>query len=567
MAYSSPLKHDYSPWTFWASATEEERRDQHQHQGSLASHPGVVIGERVFLSPHAMIDPGTFSIGSDSYVAAHAYIDGNVELGSNTTINPFTVVRGKVTIGDAVRIGAHTSIIAFNHGMDPDELVYKQKHTSLGIRIGDDVWVGSNVVVLDGVTIGSHSVLAAGAVVTKDVPDWSIVGGSPARHIRDRRTVGPVKAVHTDAVTAGPGAVDSLPLQLHEFADAAREDAAGLIGRSWVPSDSGGRYVDQPGAVATVRAHCDAVEIADLLMGSVPEQLSRAEHIDRLRALQDPVTGLCPELDAADSSENVRLEFGTGAATYHVLSVGYALDLLGSAFQHPVNAVTEMDPASIVAALEQQPWQTSHWEAGAWVDAWGTASHWNISRHGQNATAAHTVFGWLLANSKATTGAWGDPEESTLLEVVNGYYRLTRGTFAQFGLPVPHPEQLVNTVLGHGGDPRFFADGKQNACNVLDVAHPLWLARKQTNHREAEVQQWARQQLHVALSHWTPGAGMAFSFSGDDRPECQPGLQGTEMWLAIVWYLADLLDESEHLGYKPRGVHRPGPALSLARLP
>ena len=72
--------------------------------------------------------------------------------------------------------------------MHPSKPVYQQPVTSKGITIGKDVWIGSHIVVLDGVTVGSHAVLAAGAVVTKDVPDWTVVGGNLARKIRDRRT-------------------------------------------------------------------------------------------------------------------------------------------------------------------------------------------------------------------------------------------------------------------------------------------------------------------------------------------------------------------------------------------
>ena len=134
-----------------------------------------------------MVDPERLDMGSESLIAAHAYVTGSIKMGENCTVNAFTVVRGTVTMGDGVRIGAHTSILGFNHSMDPSEPVFRQPLTSKGIRIGDDVWIGSNVIVLDGVTVGSHAVLAAGAVVTKDVPEWSIVGGNPAKHIRDRR--------------------------------------------------------------------------------------------------------------------------------------------------------------------------------------------------------------------------------------------------------------------------------------------------------------------------------------------------------------------------------------------
>ncbi|MGC0336192.1 hypothetical protein RKD20_001226 [Streptomyces sp. SLBN-8D4] len=61
----------------------------------------------------------------------------------------------------------------------------------------------------------------------------------------------------------------------------------------------------------------------------------------------------------------------------------------------------------------------------------------------------------------------------TALRPLPGFYRLTRGSFAQFGLPVPYPERVVDAVLDHARDARHFGPGRENACNVLDVTHPL----------------------------------------------------------------------------------------------
>lgn len=159
---------------------------------------------------------------------------------------------------------------------------------------------------------------------------------------------------------------------------------------------------------------------------------------------------------------------------------------------------------------------------------------------------------------------WGSPSTAEgWRQPVNGYYRLTRGTFAQFGLPVPRPEQTIDTVLAHTRDSRFFADGRGTACDVLDVIHPLWLCGRQTRHRRAEVQAWARERLDATLPRWHAEAGFAFSPVPTTGAEHLPGLMGTEMWLAIIWLLADVLGESGALGYRPRGVHRPEAALTV----
>ena len=484
-------------------------------------------------------------------------------MADHCTVNAFTVVRGTVTMGTGVRVGAHTSILGFNHSMDPSKPVYQQPVTSKGITIGDDVWIGSHVVVLDGVTVGSHAVLAAGAVVTKDVPDWAVVGGNPARKIRDRRT-----GQQSNSSRAG-----GLRNRLAHFADVARDEAPAIIARSWTPYLAGsdanrtGRYVDRPGTAPTVRAHCDAVEIADLLLGTAPPQLNREEHAEGLEALQDPRTGLVPKYGPDGLPQASAPRFGHGPETYHVLSVGYALDLLGSRFPHPIHAVSAMGPAELTTALNALPWRKEAWESGAWVDAWGTAAYWNLSQgHPTAEGSLEALFGWLHTRVNPSSGTWGQPTADTRLKVVNGYYRLTRGTFAQFGLPVPHVEKLIDTLLEHGADARYFGNGRQNACNVLDVVHPLWLARKQTDYRAGEANDWAEKQLQHAVSQWQPGAGMAFSSAPESGALNLQGLQGTEMWLAIIWYLADLLDEAEALGYRPRGVHRPEPAMLLPTL-
>jgi hypothetical protein len=158
---------------------------------------------------------------------------------------------------------------------------------------------------------------------------------------------------------------------------------------------------------------------------------------------------------------------------------------------------------------------------------------------------------------------WGSPDpQDGLLQIVNGFYRASRGTFAQFGLPLPYPERVIDTVLQHARDDRFFGAGRENACNVLDIAHPLWLTRA-TGYRAEEITVLARRLLAETLERWETNAGFGFRAPAPNLTgltETVPGLQGTEMWLAIVWYLADLAGVSDALGYRPRGIHRPEPA-------
>ncbi|HWS36586.1 MAG TPA: acyltransferase [Actinoplanes sp.] len=516
---------NFSAWQFWDRAGPPERQAQQEWQQTLTEQRGYRLGERAFVSELASVANDYLELGDRGYIAAGAYLTGELTTGRDCTINPYTVVRGTVTFGSAVRVGAHTSILGFNHTMsDPDVEVFRQPLTVKGITVGDDVWIGSHAVILDGVRIGDKSVIAAGAVVTKDVPAGAIVGGNPAKLLRWRVPV-PVES------------------DLTVFADRAREQAVAILDRCFDPDT--GLFHDKPGTTPTVRAQCDAIEIADLLLGTAPPQLPAESQIQRLRDWQDPVTGLLPELGRTVEPDHPELfdhHFG-----YHVLSAGYALKILGSAFPHPIRAIADAGPARLVRLLDGQPWAENAWGAGHWVDIAGTALHFERSP-GQ----AEALFGWLTTRVDPRTGMWGSSDP---LQTVNGYYRATRGTYAQFGVPVPYPERVIDTVLAHARDPRWFRPERQNACNVLDVAHPLWLTSA-TGYRAEEVTALARRLLADALGHYRDGAG--FGFAGAD-----PGLQGTEMWLAIIWYLADLAGESGALGYQPRGVHRPYPATTL----
>lgn len=551
-----PGRFDHCPWEFWSSSDDEERAAQLAHQEALAERlradgGTAEFGDRVFVSPWAGVHTDSLRMGDRSYVGAHAVVTDEVSMGRNCTLNPFSTARGKVLMGDGVRVGAHTSLLGFNHGFAPGAPVHKQPLTSKGVVLGDDVWIGSHVVVVDGVTIGDHCVVGAGAVVTKDLPAWSVAAGSPARRLRDRRDTAP-----------GPGPSSARPSacgldgRLEAFARRAREQAAGVLDRCRTE----GVPADRPGAAPTVRAGCDAVEIADLLLGGPPPGEDRDALVERLRALQDPLTGLVPEIGGPAPS------LDDHAAMYHILCVGYALGLLGSRFAHPVRAVTGLPAERLVERLDALPWRTEAWRSGNWVDGVGTALHFaSLDASPGASPQAEALFGWLLSRADPRHGLWGEPDaREGWRQPVNGFYRVSRGSFAQFGLPVPYPERVVDTVLAHSLDPAWFGPDRGTACDVLDVAHPLWLCARRTGHRAGEGRDWARGQLERVLTRWQDGAGFSFALEPGERKDRLPGLQGTEMWLAVTWLLADLLGVGEALGYRPRGIHRPEPATGGA---
>ncbi len=112
------------------------------------------------------------SIGSGGSITSGAALDG----------------RGGITIGDFVLIGPHVYVSSSNHSFKKISIpIAEQGHNMKPVVIKDDVWIGANATILGGVTIGKGSVIGAGAVVTKDVPSYSIMGGVPARKIGSRK--------------------------------------------------------------------------------------------------------------------------------------------------------------------------------------------------------------------------------------------------------------------------------------------------------------------------------------------------------------------------------------------
>jgi acetyltransferase-like isoleucine patch superfamily enzyme len=539
-------------WEYHRNADEATRERQRQHQRRLADRMDAEFGETAYVDETAAMFASRLRIGERSYFAAYTYVTGDVEMGDDCTVNPYTIVRGPVTMGTAVRVGAHASLLGFNHSIEPDRYVFQQPTTSVGITIGDDVWIGSSVTVLDGVRIGSHAVIGAGSVVTKDVDEWAVVAGNPARRIRDRRS--------QRRASSDEPPPDALSESLAAFANRARAQLPELLDRC----HDGKRFVDSPGAAPNVRAWCDAVELADLLLHRAPDQHSADDLVQRLQQYQQAETGLIPDADLADGG-GLRgdVDLFHGPATYHLLCVGYALKLLNAGFRYPVRAFSDLDPAELDRRLDDLPWQRRAWSCGNTIDGLGTALLHNISDFGESRNAT-TLFGWLATRIDRSSGMWGtaDPENGRW-QIVNGFYRLTRGTYAQFGVPLPEPEAAVRTVLAHADDRRFFTGAHYTACNVLDVVHPLWLVAKNTDLGRPQGRRWVAAQLSQVLEHWVDGQGFAFAPFGERRT---PSLQGTEMWLATVWLMADYLGVAEALGYRPRGVHRPEAALTPADL-
>lgn len=132
---------------------------------------------------------GKVNVGSGSRLRTGVILQANplISIGEGSGINPYVAIYGNVTIGRHCMIAPHVMLAGGDHRFDdPTVPMMSQGHTSLGIVVEDDVWIGANAVVVDGVRIGQGAIVAAGAVVTKNVESFSIVGGNPAKLIRYR---------------------------------------------------------------------------------------------------------------------------------------------------------------------------------------------------------------------------------------------------------------------------------------------------------------------------------------------------------------------------------------------
>jgi acetyltransferase-like isoleucine patch superfamily enzyme len=127
---------------------------------------GVVFGDQVTLNRYAYVQGG----------------EGGVRLGNRVEINNFAIVNGTggVDIGDDTLIGPGVRIISYQHHYAAGQTIRSQPSEGKPIRIGRDCWIGTNAIILAGVTIGDGAVVAAGAVVTRDVPSGTVVAGVPA---------------------------------------------------------------------------------------------------------------------------------------------------------------------------------------------------------------------------------------------------------------------------------------------------------------------------------------------------------------------------------------------------
>jgi maltose O-acetyltransferase len=144
----------------------------HQFRKLFYKLAGMKIGKGSTVHMWAnFFDPGGIKIGNDSIVGDHAFLDG----------------RAPLVIGDHVDVASSVMIYNSEHDLDKDDFSARTEP----VVVGDYVFIGPRAIILPGVKVGKGAIVAAGAVVTKDVPDFAIVGGVPAKVIGERKNKNP----------------------------------------------------------------------------------------------------------------------------------------------------------------------------------------------------------------------------------------------------------------------------------------------------------------------------------------------------------------------------------------
>lgn len=197
LKYREQHKHrlNYMPWLYWTLKPKHlqwAQAWQEEYQAYLQEMETVKIGKNCFISPlaHIFAEPGReIIIGDNTFIAADCTLHGPINIGNEVAINHHCTLdggRAGIKLHDQVRIAAYCHLYAFDHGMNISQPIYQQPVRSLGIEIGQDVWLGAHVGVKDGIHIGNHAIVGMQSMVTKNVAEKQVVAGNPAQFIRMR---------------------------------------------------------------------------------------------------------------------------------------------------------------------------------------------------------------------------------------------------------------------------------------------------------------------------------------------------------------------------------------------
>ncbi len=165
---------------------------------AILDHPDLRLGENCFIGDRVVLyerhGGGKIELGDRVEIYRDSTLEtgrnGKIIIGSESSVHPGCHIYSyaqPIIIGKGVMIAANCALYSYNHSIEKGKTIREQGIQSEGpIIIGDEAWLGVMVTVLDGVTIGKGAVVAAGSVVTRDVPDYAVVAGVPAKILKMR---------------------------------------------------------------------------------------------------------------------------------------------------------------------------------------------------------------------------------------------------------------------------------------------------------------------------------------------------------------------------------------------
>jgi len=159
----------------------------------ISDRRNILCGSNVFIYPFVRLETTDFSkihLGSNVNIfhgSVFQAIGRDIIIGNNVTVGEYSIFQAqdRIVIEDDVLLASRIQIITNTHSFaNPNYPIKSQQNNAKPVHIKRGAWIGINATILQGVTVGNNSVVAAGAVVIRDVPDYSVVGGVPARIIK-----------------------------------------------------------------------------------------------------------------------------------------------------------------------------------------------------------------------------------------------------------------------------------------------------------------------------------------------------------------------------------------------